>query len=43
MRSSWPIVFAAMMVVVAAFWYDATNASANSALEQPQTPIAPVR
>jgi hypothetical protein len=40
MRSSWPIVFAVLMVVAAAFWYDASNASASSGLVQPQTPIA---
>jgi hypothetical protein len=43
MRSSWPIVFVVFMVVAAAFWYDASNASANSGIAQPPPPIAHVR
>jgi hypothetical protein len=30
MSSSWPIVLGIFAVIVAAFWYDATIASANS-------------
>ncbi len=31
MSSSWPIVLGVFAIVVAAFWYDASNASASAA------------
>jgi hypothetical protein len=30
MSSSWPILLGVFALVVAAFWYDATNASASA-------------
>lgn len=32
MSSSWPIVLGVFALVVAAFWYDASNASASAAI-----------
>ncbi|HTQ48673.1 MAG TPA: hypothetical protein VMI75_38210 [Polyangiaceae bacterium] len=31
MNSSWPILLGVFALVVAAFWYDASNASASAA------------
>jgi hypothetical protein len=37
MRSSWPIVLGIFGIVVAAYWYDATNASANASQQAPSS------
>lgn len=36
--SSWPIVFAVLGLVVAAFWYDAQHASISTTPVQMQAP-----
>lgn len=43
MSTSWPILFAVFMLVAAAFWYDASNASANPGVGDPRAPTAQVR
>jgi hypothetical protein len=43
MSSSWPIVIAIFGLVAAAFWYDASVASANARTQQPDAPDTPVQ
>lgn len=43
MSSSWPILLGVFALVVAAFWYDASNASASAANAPAHAAAAEVR